>query len=322
MTHRNLNTFLSVVLVGLISSVMSFVLLGNYINGDQKLYHNFYNLIQDVPFSEVGPIALSTISSAEPLSWLVLWVGSTSGIDKNIWISFLNVILIVGIYILLRKHDARWFVFVLMLTNFYILVLMTGAERLKIAYILLVWAFVLEGKWRFLLALLSPLAHLQSFILLFSAGSAYMSNEVRRVSLTGKLLKKKFLLFFMSFCFFAVIFVFLQNGIMRKATSYYSGNIYLTDLFNVGLLLVIGLLVSRDKLRMILALLPLAVAITFLGGERVNMIAISVFIGLLMFERRLSHPLVLLMLIYFSTKSIPFILNIYRNGSGFVGPLW
>jgi hypothetical protein len=144
MIRRQLLSIFSIsrVILVFLSFPISLSFLQFYISGDQVHYHNFYNSIQGVPFSEVGPIALSSISSAEPLSWLVLWTGSNLGVDKNIWISILNVFLIVGLVALLQKHRAPWYVMALLLTNFYVIVLMTGAERLKIAYIFLIWPLI------------------------------------------------------------------------------------------------------------------------------------------------------------------------------------
>jgi len=309
-------------LIGFSYFIISLWSLRFYNYGDQVHYHNFYNLIQGVPFSQVGPIALSAISSVEPLSWLVLWIGSNLGVDKNIWISFLNVFLIVGLVALLQKHRAPWYVVALLLTNFYVIVLMTGAERLKIAYILLIWAFVFEGRWRFLLAILSPLAHLQSLIFLASVFLSSISGQVRRSIRAGKFSKKVFLYVLVSLVIVGSIFLYLQDGILRKGQGYASRAIPISELANVLLLITIGFLVTKDRFRLLLTLLPLVAAVAMLGGQRVNMIAVSVFIGLMMYERRLSHPLVLLLLFYFSLKSIPFVSNIYRYGNGFGGPLW
>jgi hypothetical protein len=310
------------VFTGVFAFYASYSLLSYYVRGDQTHYHNFYNLIKGAPFSQVGPIALSAISSAEPLSWLVLWAGSNLGVDKNIWISILNVFLIVGLVALLQKHRAPWYVVALLLTNFYVIVLMTGAERLKIAYIFLIWAFVFEGRWRFLLASLSPLAHLQSLILLMSVFLSSISDQVRRVVFFGRFSKKTFLYILVSVVTVGSVFLYLQDGILRKGQAYASRAIPITELANILLLITIGFLVTKDRFRLFLTLLQLVAVVAMLGGQRVNMIAVSMFIGLMMYERRLSHPLVLLLLFYFSLKSIPFVSNIYRYGNGFGGPLW
>jgi hypothetical protein len=317
--------FIASVYVAFIGALFFFVslsFLGAYSLGDQVHYHNFYNLIRGVPFSQVAPIALSTIDSAEPLSWLVLWVGSNLGFDKDLWIAFLNTFLIVGLVIILKKNSAPWYLVPLLLTNFYVIVLMTSAERLKIGYIFLIWAFIFEGRWRVFFNILSPLAHLQSLIFIISLFMSSISKQVRYFFVFGKFRKKEFLYIFILIFLVALIFIYLQDGILRKVQVYASESISVNELVNIFLLVIIGLLVTKDRLRLFLALLPLIAAVAIIGGQRVNMIAVSVFIGLMMYERRLSHPLVVLLLFYFSMKSIPFVLNIYQYGNGFGGPLW
>src|SRR5690606_30234211 len=47
--------------------------------------------------------------------------------------------------------------------------------------------------------------------------------------------------------------------------------------------------------------------IFLLGGERGNMVAVTIALWLLMVERRLNHPAILVMLTYFSWKSVGFV---------------
>jgi hypothetical protein len=49
----------------------------------------------------------------------------------------------------------------------------------------------------------------------------------------------------------------------------------------------------------------------------VNMIAVALVIYYLMEERRLYHPLVYLLMAYFSIKTIPFVNKIILYGDGF-----
>lgn len=318
---RNSEYLIYIIIIGTYF-FLSLALLEQYILGDQRHYHNFYNLIYGIPFSEVGPIARSAIASTEPISLLVLWAGSNLNVDKNLWVSILNCFLILGLVLSLRKYRVPWFTVFLLLTNFYVIVLMVAAERLKIAYIFLLWALVLEGRWRLLFLSLSPLAHLQSIILLAGAFAAYSSETVRKIIVQFSIPKRFVLLAAIATVTVGAIFLYLQDAVIMKGEGYLARSISLTEMLNILLLLIIGILVSRDRFRMILALSPLIVAVALIGGDRVNMIAVSLFIPILVFERRLNHPIVIVLLAYFSVKSIPFIQNIYHYGNGFAGPLY
>ena len=288
-------------------------------NTFKQILQMFYNKIENVSLFDVGKIALATITSYEPLAWLLLWLGSYLGIDKGVWISILNLFLITGVYFLCIKNKARWWIIGLLLTNFYLLVLMTSAERLKISYILLVWSFVFEGRLRFFLLLLTPLAHMQSIILLSSLMAVYMSDEIKRFFLFFKLSKIKMLQFFILISLFLFIFIYIGDGLLHKASKYVDVDFELNNFFQIALLMIVVFAATRDKFRMILALFPVLFSIALVGPDRLNMIGVTVAIGLLLHEKKISHPLMLLLLFYLSIKSGPFIYNIFTYGDGFAG---
>ncbi|MDY6993742.1 MAG: hypothetical protein SVR94_14225, partial [Pseudomonadota bacterium] len=206
----------------------------------------------------------------------------------------------------------------LLMTNFYLVVLLTGAERLKIAYIMIIWAELLSGNKGRVMAGLSPLAHLQNFIMMPSLLLASFSDSIRQLLIYGK-----FKLHFVSSViiltlFSAFLFAVLYEGVINKAMHYISRNASWYEMWKLALLAMLAILVTRNRWRMCLVLIPLFPAVYLLGGIRVNMIAITLVIYFLMQERVLNHPLVLLLLTYFSIKSVSFIRNIYLYGNGFV----
>ena len=118
--------------------------------------------------------------------------------------------------------------------------------------------------------------------------------------------------------FAAVFFSIFNEAIIRKITGVLSLEARDTGLSNLILLAVVAIFATRYRWRMLLLLLPMLPAVSIFGGQRVNMIAVTLVLYMLIVERRLNHPFVLLLLLYFSLKSIPFIINIYTVGSGFV----
>ena len=162
--------------------IISHELISNYVGGDQVHYRAFYHKLESASFMEVMPLAIRNVSSREPLSAYVLWFGSSVGVDKNVYISILNVLLLYGVLLLLNKYSVEKLPIFLMLTNFYVVVLLTGAERLKIAYILIVWAALLGKKAGFFLMSISPLAHLQMFIYFPSIFFAKYARNLKRIS--------------------------------------------------------------------------------------------------------------------------------------------
>ncbi|QEQ57216.1 hypothetical protein FNV82_06260 [Chlorobium phaeovibrioides] len=208
------------------------------------------------------------------------------------------------------------------MTNFYFIVLMTGAERLKIAYILLVYAALLPGKLAYLLAFASPFAHLQSLLLLASLGLARYSRPLQYALIKHRIRRKYLMRVVPIVIISSLIFFYFIGAVVRKASGYMALYGGLSDVFMILFLLLLAWQVTVDRFRMGVALSPLVVGAYFLGDDRVNMIAFTLTMYLLLIEGRISHPLVLLLLVYFSVKSIPFVYNILAHGNGFDGFLF
>ena len=297
----------------------SMLLLTHYVFGDQVHYWRFYEALSSANAADVMLLARGHVSSAEPISAYLLWMGASLGIEKNTFITVLNVILLLGLLLLMRRQKVPWYVQLLIFSNFYVIVLMTGAERLKIAYILLVYAALVPGKLGLSLALASPLAHLQSFILLAGLAASKASDTIKSIFGRMRLDKRALVSLVVLVPIAGLVFVILQEGIMIKATGYMARAGAISELFQILLLAGVAFFVAKDRVGMGLMLITMMVAIFLLGGMRVNMIAFSLFLYLLVLEGRLQHPLVLTLLAYFSLKSVFFVRNIFIYGNGFGG---
>jgi hypothetical protein len=295
----------------------SFFLVSNYLYGDQVVYRELFDALDSARFSEVFYLSIAIVSGAEPISAILLWVGASLGFDKDVYVSLFNLGLMLGLFYFLRANRAPWYVIFLVFTNYYLLVLLTGAERLKFAYFFLLLAACTKGKVQVLFLSVAPLAHFQSLILLVGIASGYTGNAVR-VLFKRWVFPKKYLYF--GIVFFILIFVFLAlfgQSVFYKAAIYMRSSDGMAGLFQVLVLLVLALLVTKDRLRIFLALLPIIVAVFLLGGNRVNMVAFSVVFYFLALERRLTSVLFLTILFYLSFKSVGFLENVILYGDGY-----
>lgn len=298
---------------------VSVLLLTYYVLGDQVHYWRFYEALASADVSDVMRLARRMLTSSEPVTAYVLWVGAQLGFGKSHFVALLNTILSVGVFLLLRKYHTRWYVFLLILTNFYLIVLMTGAERLKIAYMLLTYSAVLGGRIGMIFALISPLAHLSSFIILAGLFAARFNDVLRSFLLRFSCSKSHLVSGGAVLSLGFVAFLFVQDGVISKGIGYMRRGGEVSELLNIAILLIVGGIAARNRLRLVIALFPLIVATFLISGQRVNMLSFSLVLYLLLIERRLHHPLVLALLVYFSVKSIPFINNVFIYGNGFAG---
>ena len=290
--------------------LLSMFLLHFYVKGDQIVYSQLYDALANTKFAEVSATAYFYVTSIEPVSNYILWIGAIAGVPKNIYISCLNVLLIMAIFKLLRRYNSPKHAYLFVVTNFYIVVLMTGAERLKIAYILLALGVLSTKKLSRVLLLSSPLGHAQSIILLISAGAPKFFNSLRSsryalliapliVVIGGK-----------------ILFGPLQTTI-EKGTYYLEKSNGIFEIFNIIVLVICSYILFPRLSSLYVSMLILIIAAYIFGGMRVNMIAFTLFFYTSVRFEKLAHPLVILIMLYFSIKSVPFVMNIILLGNGF-----
>lgn len=309
--------------------IISLILLKNYVNGDQEYYIALYEQFKITNFNDVNIVAFDYVSSNEPISAHLLWIGAQIGLPKNIFISILNVIFILGVILVLKKYNCPWYIYFLIVFNFYFIVLITAAERLKIAYILLTYAALFRGKIGILLLLLSPFAHLQStFFILFAILLKYFEHIKK--SKKNFFLSKNFYKFALgTLLIFLFIYILLMDPILFKTEKYLT-QYSLKEVFYYEysktlpffMLLTIGTLISKNSSRFFLCFLPMIIPTLILDGSRINMISYTLFFYILMTEFKVGHKFNICILIYLALKSLLFIKNIFVHGNGFGGFLF
>jgi hypothetical protein len=89
-----------------------------------------YEALYAANIEDVMPLSVRLTGGAEPLSDYIFWLGANLGIEKDIYISMLNIIFIVSLFLVARRSFVKMPMICLLLTNFYLVVLMTGEERL------------------------------------------------------------------------------------------------------------------------------------------------------------------------------------------------
>lgn len=285
-------------------------------HGDQEHYRAFYNALHGNSFTDISELQLSYLGSTEPLYAVIMWVGASLHINKDIYISIYNVLLLLAILRFTNRHEAGVLFSILIISNFYVLVLMTSAERLKFAYIALAIAAGSKSMGgRTIWTALSPLFHFQSFILISAKLIGYVSTDhFKRYFQKAS--------FWICSTALAIAAVFLiersSETIISKLLIYstdWGGD--LTSLSNIAILTIISLIVLPHKMEAALTMISCAAAAYFVGAERVNMIAVSIFIYLAARDKRTKNPLTLILMGYFSFKSLDYINRIFLYGTGF-----
>lgn len=300
---------------------VSIPLMGAYTGGDQQYYRELYDALIGTPVDQVAVVQLLKTSSAEPIYGYTMWGAANWGLEKDIVIAFFNGLLAMLIHLFLRRHNAGALASLLIFTNFYLVVLFTSAERLKFAYIFMTLAALLTG-WRAVMVLFAGMgAHFQTAIVIASLISARLSriSLIQRHMRPSRLLLMAILLPAGIAAAGLFLMVFLP-AIQDKIAAYSGDRSAIASLANILILLIAGLICLPRKLEFALTLLPVILAALLFGPNRVNILGVTMFIYLAVVSRRSRHPVVLVLLLYFSLKSIGFLQNIYFWGDGFYSP--
>ncbi len=251
------------------------------------------------------------IDSFEPIYVFIMWIGSTFDVPKDIYVSFFNAILAVSLIKLCELYKVKWYIVLLLLSNFYLLVIFTGAERLKFAYLIIIVSLIAKKKYVQNLIYISPLAHLQASI--FVAPKIILFLYDTNFKKISGFFRNVFIIIF-----FFILFYFLKDGLISKFKSHYISSWDITQVFQLSILLLIYLIITKKLKNSFLIFIPLFFLAIIIGNERVNMIGFTFITFILMKSNKLNHPLYISLLIYFVYKSFIFISTIIEFGDGFV----
>jgi hypothetical protein len=306
------------VLLFIASFYLSNHVLSIYTAGDQIYYTRFYNALSYAPIQSIPSLQLAHIGNSDPLFGIIMWVGARL-FEKNAYVSFFNGILSVLLFLYLSRNKVPVWVYPLFFTNFYFIVIATSAERLKFSIIFVLLFLLIKSRSRYLAAAASIFIHLQNVILYVSVIFKDLAKYIYGALRSGRLDMKQAAVVVGSVLVIGFL-VYSSIDVIVLKLSYYQ-SLLIEESLSLIMLLTITLIVVRDKGDALLSMIPIIIASYILGGSRVNMIGVMVFIYFVVRDRRCSHPVFLLTMGYFSYKSIGYVESMYMYGDGFVGLL-
>tara|TARA_B100001093_G_scaffold514577_1_gene588898 strand:- start:7643 stop:8566 length:924 start_codon:yes stop_codon:yes gene_type:complete len=289
-------------------SAFAFSILGFefYVNGDQIAYSNFYSSLHNSTFFEAYKNQAIYVSAIEPIAAFIFWIGAILDIEKNIYISIWNAILILLIVKFLKKNRVNVIQQILICFGYYILVLFFAAERLKFAIIFLLIALLYTQKKK-IYGIFAFLCHSSVIVYMGSFLLDYLS-------------KKRIIAGLLFIIFINLILIFFPNYInliFNKVSFGRNSNFF--D-FLPSLLILIDLLLlnkKNPKKNIFIELVPIVLFIFVLGPTRLNMLIYFYYVFYCVKHRYTSSIIFNLTLIYNFYKSSIFISNTLQYGEGF-----
>jgi len=310
-------------------ALYSYWLVVPTIYGDAASYQALYDALSVANFDEIRRLGISFVSSREFTPYII-WIGARLGIEKDIYITFFNVILLSGLLLFILDRRISFsiiFLAVLMVTNFYIVVLMTSAERLKFAYVFLILAAISKDRMKKILFIASIAMHFQSVLLVIGQLVYLYSGRLKQRLLSkGRSKNKKNIFRFFIFAVLGSVFlIYLKDGILIKAEgAIENSNSGIGELAQLFLLFIASIfLVHKNKFEICTMFLFYSLVILLIGGSRVNMIVYTSVVYIILSEGALNRFTVraipfFLIAIYLSFKSIGYIQRTFVQGHGWI----
>lgn len=301
--------------LGLFSFLVSLIIYPLYVKGDQEHYRLFYDSVSSYSISEAYAVYFSSLGSLEPVYFILVYYLSPF-LDKDVLFSSLNGILFYLFAKLLLRYRINKVVVFSFILNFYVLVLFFAAERLKIAVIIFLLAFLFINKKRFAVLIFSVLAHLQMAIAFTLYVSKELSPDIFKL-LKGRLSYK--LIGMLVLTVLVVLLIFpLYEQVYKKFLFYMSTSDGFLEVLKPVVFYLLTLIYAQNKkLELTLMSLVLFVAVFFVGSDRLVMFSYFIFLFYALPKKNGFEFFVIIVNSYFIYKSYSFIANVVACGEAF-----
>ena len=296
--------------------VISYILLGLYVKGDQLHYIRFYETISEYNFIKGFVHYNMVLGSQEPVYYVLVYIVNPI-ISKKFLISILNAVLGYFLSRLLLERRLHPSLLVLLALNFYLLVLFLGAERLKLGLIVLLMSFVVKNsRFSGFLKFLSILTHFQTILLLLSEQLGKvpeLAKKIRFDRISYKAVGAVGVGILMVF-----ILVALRSHLQSKLAFYIEKG-GLSDAIKPLFFMILSMLyTSPNKYKEVFFMsFPLVVAAVIIGDDRVAIFSYFLFFYFASTYRRGLNLGIFLTSFYFIFKGVVFIQAVINTGSGF-----
>jgi hypothetical protein len=284
-----------------------------YTGGDQIPYTKAYEGLYGLDIKEGYIFYSYALSSLEFVHFISSWVFSNLQVDKSYFISLINSIFAYALISLLQKWRVSIFIIsMIILTNFYIIMLYFAAERLKFAVLFLFLSLFYINKKKFLFGFLSIVSHVQLIILYGSIVFNYFLDGFIKFLTTMKFSKSLLILMIL-----IMIPIFIMSEQIEDKFSRYSNVSGFQELLKSFIFFLMAAWYSKNKRQTLYIFIPILISVYLVGGDRINMMSYFIFMYYALQVNKGLNIGVIATSLYFFLQSIIFIDNIFTYGNGF-----
>lgn len=307
--------YLQLLFLSTIVLILNLIFIPIYKGGDQSHYIKFYYSIENYNFFTGYLHYFHSLGAQEPIYYFIVFVFSKF-FSKDIFVLVLNLIFSISFFKLVMKKLGFYLTFSFIF-NFYFLVLLFSAERLKVSILLFLIAVLLNHKrLKILFFLGAILSHFQTSILVISLALHNSALEVLRL-FYFKLSRKIFKIFFITLLSLPVFYLMLYY--FTSKLNYY---LQFSSIYNIvkpiSFLLLCVFINPKKKLNLTLSFLPIIFFSYVIGEERLVIFCYFLFLFAVLQNPSLKARILLFVLnLYFIFKGINFLNQIILYGDGF-----
>lgn len=293
---------------------ISFYVLSYYQGGDQIHYRNFYNGLDELDFLAAFDFYRNSLGTSEPGYFLFAYVFSQI-LPKDIVFSLVNSVFV---FVLLRhlfRINLSYVVILILSFNFYLLVLLFSAERLKLSLLFMLIYLHNPVFSRYNWLFFSIFTHVQVLLIYIFTQSGRVVKVLRSLY-HGR---AGFNLILIAGVFFMVVFfLFLMfDHILSKAIFYYGVSGGWQAVVKPVIFFLLTILYSKNRSEAFLIFSIIVFLSFFVGSERLTIFSYLVFIYYASAYRKGLNFGVVVTSLYFLFKGIVFLNNIFIYGDGF-----
>jgi hypothetical protein len=308
---------LSDIIISLFYSLLIFIfslwLIEFYQNGDQSHYINYWIEVKELGFLDTYTLLPILLGSAEPGYAFLVYVFSGL-IEKEIVMSILNSLITYFLVMWILKKRVHFILIPFILLNFYILVLFFPAERLKLAFLFFLLAEYYK-TYNILWYILALLSHV-SIVLMIAVQYINSIFKIILKLLNGYVSKNTLYYLLLTIVVLIIMTSVLDEHIIRKL-DYLKLELSLSGIIKMLIFIIMASFYSKNRFEPILAGLPLFIAASLLGPDRITMFGFFLFMYYgLQYKRGLNLG-VFVVLLYFIIKSALFTTAVINHGDGF-----
>lgn len=313
MQQRNIPIY--PILFALFTLIFSLIIFPFYTGGDQEHYRLFYDSVAKYSFAEGFIAYRNYLGASEPVYYLIIFIFNNL-VEKDILISIVNSIFAYNVARCLIKMRVNVFVVFSILFNFYFIVLLFSAERLKFSMMFFFMSLAVgSGFKQYALLFLCVLSHLQSLMLVYVQKISQIKNELIKYFKGGNFFRI-FLLVGVLLGFFFVLYS--MSGYLGDKYTAYSEKAGIVNVIKPIVFCLLSIFYCQKRWFEIIAIFaPLVFASVLVGEERIVIFCYGIFFYFAAQVKRGVNFGILITNLYFIYKGIEFVVNILINGNGF-----